>query len=61
MDKVKLMGGETMNSREFIEPAGPAAEGAIASTRAPLEARPCRRSRRIQGALRPITDSTPYF
>jgi branched-chain amino acid transport system substrate-binding protein len=32
MDKVKLMGGETMNSAKFIELAGPAAEGAIAST-----------------------------
>src|SRR6478736_2734586 len=32
MDKVKLMGGETMNSAKFVELAGPAAEGAIAST-----------------------------
>jgi len=32
MDKVKLMGGETMNSAKFIELAGPAAEGAVAST-----------------------------
>jgi branched-chain amino acid transport system substrate-binding protein len=41
MDKVKLMGGETMNSAKFIELAGPAAEGAIASTPgAALEARP---------------------
>lgn len=29
---IKLMGGETMNSAKFIELAGPAAEGAIAST-----------------------------
>jgi len=41
MDKVKLMGGETMNSAKFIELAGPAAEGAIASTPgADLAARP---------------------
>ena len=32
MDKVKLMGGETVNSAKFIELAGPAADGAIAST-----------------------------
>src|SRR4030095_366390 len=32
MNNVKLMGGETMNSAKFIELAGPAAEGAIAST-----------------------------
>jgi len=32
MDKVKLMGGETMNSAKFVELAGPSAEGAIAST-----------------------------
>ena len=38
---VKLMGGETMNSTKFIELAGPAAEGAIASTPgAALESRP---------------------
>ncbi len=30
--KIKLMGGETMNSAKFIELAGPAAEGQIAST-----------------------------
>src|SRR4030095_12356671 len=37
----KLMGGETMNSAKFIELAGPAAEGAIASTPgAALESRP---------------------
>ena len=41
MDKIKLMGGETMNSAKFIELAGPAAEGAIASTPgADLAARP---------------------
>ena len=41
MDKVKLMGGETMNSAKFIELAGPAAEGAIASTPgAALDSRP---------------------
>jgi branched-chain amino acid transport system substrate-binding protein len=32
MNNVKLMGGETMNSAKFIELAGPAADGAIAST-----------------------------
>jgi len=38
---IKLMGGETMNSAKFIELAGPAAEGAIASTPgAALESRP---------------------
>jgi len=37
----KLMGGETMNSAKFIELAGPAAEGAVASTPgAALESRP---------------------
>ena len=37
----KLMGGETMNSARFIELAGPAAEGAIASTPgAALDSRP---------------------
>jgi branched-chain amino acid transport system substrate-binding protein len=30
--KMKLMGGETMNSAKFIELAGPAAEGHLAST-----------------------------
>ena len=39
--KVPLMGGETMNSAKFIELAGPAAEGSIASTPgAALESRP---------------------
>jgi branched-chain amino acid transport system substrate-binding protein len=39
--KAKLMGGETMNSAKFIELAGPAAEGHIASTPgAALESRP---------------------
>jgi branched-chain amino acid transport system substrate-binding protein len=39
--KTKLMGGETMNSAKFIELAGPAAEGHIASTPgAALESRP---------------------
>ncbi len=38
---IKLMGGETMNSAKFIELAGPAAEGSIASTPgAALESRP---------------------
>jgi branched-chain amino acid transport system substrate-binding protein len=38
---VPLMGGETMNSAKFIELAGPAAEGSIASTPgAALESRP---------------------
>jgi branched-chain amino acid transport system substrate-binding protein len=38
---MKLMGGETMNSAKFIELAGPAAEGDIASTPgAALESRP---------------------
>ena len=38
---MKLMGGETMNSTKFIELAGPAAEGSIASTPgAALESRP---------------------
>jgi len=38
---VKLMGGETMNSAKFIELAGPAAEGDIASTPgAALDSRP---------------------
>jgi len=38
---VPLMGGETMNSAKFIELAGPAAEGTIASTPgAALESRP---------------------
>jgi branched-chain amino acid transport system substrate-binding protein len=41
MDMVKLMGGETVNSAKFIELAGPAAEGVIASTPgAALETRP---------------------
>ena len=39
--EIKLMGGETMNSAKFIELAGPAAEGNIASTPgAALESRP---------------------
>jgi branched-chain amino acid transport system substrate-binding protein len=39
--EMKLMGGETMNSAKFIELAGPAAEGAIASTPgAALDSRP---------------------
>jgi branched-chain amino acid transport system substrate-binding protein len=39
--EMKLMGGETMNSAKFIELAGPAAEGNIASTPgAALESRP---------------------
>jgi branched-chain amino acid transport system substrate-binding protein len=39
--EMKLMGGETMNSAKFIELAGPAAEGDIASTPgAALESRP---------------------
>jgi len=39
--KAKLMGGETMNSAKFIELAGPAAEGQIASTPgAALQSRP---------------------
>ena len=38
---VKLLGGETMNSAKFIELAGPAAEGSIASTPgAALDSRP---------------------
>jgi branched-chain amino acid transport system substrate-binding protein len=38
---VPLMGGETMNSAKFIELAGPAAEGSVASTPgAALESRP---------------------
>ena len=38
---VPLMGGETMNSAKYIELAGPAAEGSIASTPgAALESRP---------------------
>ncbi len=38
---IKLMGGETMNSAKFIELAGPAADGDIASTPgAALESRP---------------------
>jgi branched-chain amino acid transport system substrate-binding protein len=38
---IKLMGGETMNSAKFIELAGPAAEGQIASTPgAALDSRP---------------------
>ena len=38
---MKLMGGETMNSAKFIELAGPAAEGQIASTPgAALDSRP---------------------
>jgi branched-chain amino acid transport system substrate-binding protein len=38
---IPLMGGETMNSAKFIELAGPAAEGSIASTPgAALESRP---------------------
>jgi branched-chain amino acid transport system substrate-binding protein len=39
MDKVKLMGGETVNSAKFIELAGPAARGAIARHRAPTSHR----------------------
>jgi branched-chain amino acid transport system substrate-binding protein len=39
--EMKLMGGETMNSAKFIELAGPASEGAIASTPgAALDSRP---------------------
>jgi branched-chain amino acid transport system substrate-binding protein len=39
--QMKLMGGETMNSAKFIELAGPAAEGDIASTPgAALDSRP---------------------
>lgn len=39
--KIRLMGGETMNSTKFIELAGPAAEGHVASTPgAALESRP---------------------
>jgi branched-chain amino acid transport system substrate-binding protein len=41
MNNVKLMGGETMNSAKFVDLAGPAAEGAIASTPgAALDSRP---------------------
>jgi branched-chain amino acid transport system substrate-binding protein len=41
MNNVKLMGGETMNSAKFIDLAGPAAEGAVASTPgAALDSRP---------------------
>ena len=51
MDKIKLMGGETMNSAKFIELAGPAAEG-----RHRLDARR-RRSRRDRAARRSPTST----
>jgi branched-chain amino acid transport system substrate-binding protein len=55
MDKVKLMGGETVNSAKFIELAGPAAEGAIASTPG------CRPRIRGRAARHSPTSTRPDF
>jgi len=61
----KLMGGETMNSAKFIELAGPAAEGNIASTPgAALESRPGGKAFAAKYKTRYNQDIglyTPYF
>jgi branched-chain amino acid transport system substrate-binding protein len=60
-----LMGGETMNSAKFIELAGPAAEGSIASTPgAALESRPGGKAFAAKYKARYNSDVglyTPYF
>lgn len=62
---VPLMGGETMNSAKFIELAGPAAEGQIASTPgAALESRPGGKAFAAKYKARYNQDIglyTPYF
>jgi branched-chain amino acid transport system substrate-binding protein len=62
---VPLMGGETMNSAKFIELAGPAAEGNIASTPgAALESRPGGKAFAAKYKARYNQDVglyTPYF
>ena len=62
---VPLMGGETMNSAKFIELAGPAAEGSIASTPgAALESRPGGKAFADKYKSKYNTDVglyTPYF
>lgn len=62
---IPLMGGETMNSAKFIELAGPAAEGSIASTPgAALESRPGGRAFAAKYKSRYTQDVglyTPYF
>ena len=62
---IPLMGGETMNSAKFIELAGPAAEGSIASTPgAALESRPGGRAFAAKYKARYNQDAglyTPYF
>jgi branched-chain amino acid transport system substrate-binding protein len=62
---VPLMGGETMNSAKFIELAGPAAEGNIASTPgAALESRPGGKAFAAKYKAKYGTDVglyTPYF
>jgi branched-chain amino acid transport system substrate-binding protein len=63
--KIPLMGGETMNSAKFIELAGPAAEGSIASTPgAALESRPGGKAFAAKYKSRYKSDVglyTPYF
>ena len=60
-----LMGGETINSAKFIELAGPAAEGSIASTPgAALESRPGGKTFAVKYKARFNQDVglyTPYF
>jgi len=62
---IPLMGGETMNSAKFIELAGPAAEGSIASTPgAALESRPGGRAFAAKYKSKYNQDvglCTPYF
>ena len=62
---IPLMGGETMNSAKFIELAGPAAEGNIASTPgAALESRPGGKAFAAKYKARYNQDVglyTPYF
>jgi branched-chain amino acid transport system substrate-binding protein len=62
---IPLMGGETMNSAKFIELAGPAAEGNIASTPgAALESRPGGKAFAAKYKARYNQDIglyTPYF
>ena len=62
---IPLMGGETMNSAKYIELAGPAAEGSIASTPgAALESRPGGKAFATKYKARFNSDVglyTPYF
>src|SRR5204862_6137281 len=62
---IPLMGGETMNAAKFIELAGPAAEGNIASTPgAALESRPGGKAFAAKYKARYQQDIglyTPYF